>query len=94
MDGLGLAGADPAAATLLVTAGVAELADCDIVGGRVEIAGGSAHLRGCRIAGADLAGLHVLGDGRATLTGCVVESVAGTGVVAAGEAVVDLVDSR
>ncbi|WP_083473375.1 right-handed parallel beta-helix repeat-containing protein [Frankia sp. R43] len=96
MTGVGLivVAAQPDTAALFVGSGDVELTDCDIVGGRVEVADGRARLRACRLAGADLAGLHVLGDSRVLLDSCVVEGVAGTGLVVGGTATLELVSTR
>lgn len=94
LRGIGLLGANPAEAVLAVVDGVVDLTDCAFVGGRVEIAGGMAHLRTCRLSGASLAGLHVLGAGVASLENCVIEAVDGTGIVAAGTAALELTGSR
>jgi len=83
LSGLVIVGADPAAPAVVVEAGAPTLRDCEIVGGRVEIAGdASPMLVGCRITGARLAGVHAAGSGRPTLDGCVIADVDGTGFVA------------
>lgn len=82
VEGLVLTGQDPALPTVLVSAGDLELERCEVSGGRIE-AGGDASLTltDCRVAGAELAAVHLNTTGPARLTRVVVEDVEGTGVV-------------
>ncbi|WP_308400751.1 right-handed parallel beta-helix repeat-containing protein [Streptomyces sp. AS02] len=82
VDGLALTGQDPALPAVVVAAGGLELEGCEISGGRVEAGGGaSLALRGCRVFGAALAGVHANTTGPTEVTDTVVEDVDGTGVV-------------
>ncbi|MEW2113916.1 right-handed parallel beta-helix repeat-containing protein [Streptomyces sp. NPDC005474] len=82
VGGVALTGQDPGLPAVLVTAGGLDLDGCDISGGRVEASGDAAlTLRGCRVFGAALAGVHANTTGPTELTDTVVEDIDGTGVV-------------
>ncbi|WP_086804084.1 right-handed parallel beta-helix repeat-containing protein [Streptomyces caniscabiei] len=87
VEDLVLVGQDPGLPAVLVDAGDLELDGCDVSGGRVE-AGGDASLAltDCRVAGAELAAVHLNTTGSARLTRVVVEDVEGTGVVVGSRA--------
>ncbi|SFN26487.1 Right handed beta helix region [Streptomyces sp. cf124] len=87
VEDLVLVGQDPGLPAVLVAAGDLELDCCDVSGGRVE-AGGEASLvlTDCRVAGAELAAVHLNTTGSARLTRVVVEDVEGTGVVVGSRA--------
>ncbi|WP_329222788.1 right-handed parallel beta-helix repeat-containing protein [Streptomyces sp. NBC_01485] len=82
VGGIALVGQDPGLPAVLVAGGGLELDGCEVSGGRVE-AGGDASLtmRGCRVFGAALAGVHANTTGPTALTDTLVEDVDGTGVV-------------
>ncbi len=92
VHGLALIGQDPALPAVLVTGGGLELDGCEITGGRVE-AGGEASLtlRGCRVSGAALAGMHANTTGRTEVSDTVVEDVDGTGAVLGSATAAELV---
>ncbi|MEX5636969.1 right-handed parallel beta-helix repeat-containing protein, partial [Parafrankia sp. FMc2] len=96
LDGVGILRTGGATNTpaLIITAGTAELSRCQVAGGRVEVTGGSASLADCRLTGAGLAGLHVLGEATVTVDRCVIERVTGTGMVAGDTATLDVTASR
>lgn len=82
VGGIALTGQDPGLPAVLVAAGGLELDGCEISGGRVEAGGDAAlTLRGCRVFGAALAGVHANTTGPTELIDTVVEDVDGTGVV-------------
>lgn len=82
VGGIALTGQDPGLPAVLVAAGELELDGCEISGGRVEAGGDAAlTLRGCRVSGAALAGVHANTTGPTALIDTIVEDVDGTGVV-------------
>ena len=80
--GVALRGSDPAAVTVLASAGALALEHCEISVGRVEVTGwASARLVNCRIHHSTQAGLHVTGDAKVKLAKCAIEDIDGDGVV-------------
>ncbi|MDX3584798.1 right-handed parallel beta-helix repeat-containing protein [Streptomyces europaeiscabiei] len=90
VEGLALTGQDPALPAVLANAGDLELERCEVSGGRIE-AGGDASLTltDCRVAGAELAAVHLNTTGPARLTRVVIEDIEGTGVVIGARAVAE-----
>ncbi|MFJ4191876.1 right-handed parallel beta-helix repeat-containing protein [Kitasatospora sp. NPDC089509] len=87
VSGLALEGGDRTRPAVVVFSGAAELTDCQVSGGRVEVGGSaSAVLRGSRVHRAALAGVHLTTSGPVVLDRCTVEDIDGTGVVVAGRA--------
>ena len=94
LSGLTVLGADPSRPLVLVTAGTAELRECDIAGGRVEaVRAASLRITRSVIREAELAGVHADTSGELWLTGTLVTNVEGTGVVVSGTATAHLTDS-
>lgn len=94
LNGVTVLGADRSRPLVLVIAGTAELQDCDIAGGRLEVVR-SASLRMTRsvVRDAELAGVHADTTGTVWMTDGLVENIEGTGVVLAGAARAHLTDS-
>ncbi|MYT71724.1 MULTISPECIES: right-handed parallel beta-helix repeat-containing protein [unclassified Streptomyces] len=94
LNGITVVGADPSRPLVLVTAGTAELQDCDIAGGRLEVVR-AASLRVTRsvVRDAALAGVHADTTGTVWLTDGLVTNIDGTGVVVSGGATAHLTDS-
>ncbi|WP_331729082.1 right-handed parallel beta-helix repeat-containing protein (plasmid) [Streptomyces sp. NBC_00028] len=94
LSGLTVLGADPSRPLVLVTAGTAELRECDLAGGRVEaVRAASLRITRSVIREAELAGVHADTSGELWLTGTLVTNVDGTGVVVSGTATAHLTDS-
>ncbi|MFJ2241407.1 right-handed parallel beta-helix repeat-containing protein [Streptomyces sp. NPDC087859] len=94
LHGLTVLGADPSRPLVLVTAGTAELRDCDIAGGRVEaVRAASLRITRSVIREAALAGVHADTTGALWLTDTLVTGIEGTGVVVSGAATAHLTDS-
>ncbi|WP_331737556.1 right-handed parallel beta-helix repeat-containing protein [Streptomyces sp. NBC_00019] len=94
LNGLTVLSADPSRPLVLVTAGTAELQDCDIAGGRVEVVRSSSlRLTRSVVREAALAGVHADTTGTVWLTHTLVTDVEGTGVVVSGAATAHLTDS-
>jgi nitrous oxidase accessory protein NosD len=94
LAGITVLGADRARPLVLVTGGTAELQECDLAGGRLEVVG-SASLRMERsvVREAALAGVHADTSGTVRLADVLVEGVEGTGIVLAGTATAGLTDT-
>ncbi|WP_371576437.1 right-handed parallel beta-helix repeat-containing protein [Streptomyces sp. NBC_01314] len=90
IEGLVLTGQDPALPAVLVGTGELELDACEVAGGRIEVGGdASLTLTDCRVAGAELAAVHLNTTGPARLTRVVIEDIEGTGVVVGARAVAE-----
>jgi Right handed beta helix region/ATPase family associated with various cellular activities (AAA)/AAA lid domain len=84
LTGLILVGGDDGGSrpVLAVTGGSARLVECEVLGGRMDVAGSSrVTMTSCRISGAPMAGLHVSGQAAAELDDCVLTAIEGTGAV-------------
>jgi len=87
LHGLTLAGPDPQSVALRIGDGVAEVVDCEVLTGRVEVGEAArVQLRGCRVGHAQAAGIHLFGAATAELDGTVVTAVDGSGIVLADQA--------
>ncbi|EFG04164.1 right-handed parallel beta-helix repeat-containing protein [Streptomyces clavuligerus] len=87
LHGITLVGSDPGKPAAVLFSGTAELTECRISGGRIEIGGSaSAVLRDTRVHRAALVGVHLTSSGPVTLDQCTIEDIEGTGVVVAGRA--------
>ncbi|GAA2680059.1 right-handed parallel beta-helix repeat-containing protein [Streptomyces lunalinharesii] len=95
LNGIVVEGADPARPAVVMLSGSAELTDCQISGGRIEVAGSaSALLRTSRIHRAALAGVHLTTSGPVVLEQCTIEDIDGTGVVVDGQAAATLTETE
>jgi hypothetical protein len=95
VHGLVLTGATDGRPLLRVVAGVAELSECDLVAGRIDVEGEAVlRLTAGRISSAPMVGLHLTGAGRAALKDCVITAIDGTGVVVSDSAQLLMADSQ
>ncbi|MFE7590560.1 right-handed parallel beta-helix repeat-containing protein [Kitasatospora sp. NPDC057512] len=93
--GLLLRGADPREPAVLIGGGAPVLEHCEVVGGRVEVAGRAAPvLRDCAVRGAVGVGLRLGGDSRAVVEGCAVADTEGVGLLVAEGAVPEVRSTR
>jgi hypothetical protein len=79
--GLTIRGAKPHMAAVVISGGTLALHDCDISGGRLEVAGwAAAELVGCTVHHCGGPAVEAAGDSRIRLSSCVIEDVDGTGM--------------
>ena len=85
LSGIAVVGAEPSRPVLLISGGTADLADCQVTYGRLEIVR-AASIRMSRsvVRDAALAGVHADTAGAVSLLDVVVENIDGTGIVVAG----------
>ncbi|MET8678632.1 right-handed parallel beta-helix repeat-containing protein [Streptomyces sp. NPDC004647] len=94
LRGFVLSATAPREAAVLLRGGEPVLRDCEITGGRVEVAGAAAPLlTGCSVRQAEGAALWLTGTSRTTLEGLTVGGCAGDGLVAGDEARAELTDA-
>jgi hypothetical protein len=94
LNGLTVLGSDPARPLVLITAGTAELSDCDVAGGRLEVLrAASLRMNRSVVRDASLAGVHADTSGSLSMTDSLVENVEGTGIVVAGSGTALLSDT-
>ncbi|WP_406002914.1 right-handed parallel beta-helix repeat-containing protein [Streptomyces sp. NBC_00829] len=94
LSGFVLSATAPREAAVLLRGGEPVLRDCEIIGGRVEVAGTAAPLMtGCSVRQAEGAALWLSGTSRTTLEGLTVGGCAGDGLVAGDEARAELTDA-
>ncbi|MFJ5609318.1 right-handed parallel beta-helix repeat-containing protein [Streptomyces sp. NPDC093221] len=92
--GFTLVSAVPREAALLVRAGEPVLRDCEITGGRIEVAGTAAPLlSGCSVRKAEGAAVRLTGTSRTTLENLTVGGCVGDGLVVEDEARAELTDA-
>ncbi|GAA3620535.1 right-handed parallel beta-helix repeat-containing protein [Kineosporia mesophila] len=95
IHGLVLTGATDGNPQLRVIGGVAELSECDVIAGRVDLENEAAiRMRTCRISSAPLVGLHLTASSQAVMNTCVITAVDGTGVVVSDSARLTLQDTQ
>ncbi|MFJ9942972.1 right-handed parallel beta-helix repeat-containing protein [Streptomyces erythrochromogenes] len=94
LRGFVLSATAPREAAVLLRGGEPVLRDCEITGGRVEVAGAAAALlTGCSVRQAEGAALWLTGTSRTVLEGLSVHGCTGDGLVAGDEARVELTDA-
>ncbi|MFJ7591879.1 right-handed parallel beta-helix repeat-containing protein [Streptomyces sp. NPDC097617] len=93
LRGFILSATAPREAAVLLRGGEPVLRDCEITGGRVEVAGAAAPLlAGCSVRRAEGAALWLTGTSRTVLEGLTVHDCTGDGLVAGDEARAELTD--
>ncbi|MER6252750.1 right-handed parallel beta-helix repeat-containing protein [Streptomyces sp. NPDC001584] len=94
LRGFILSATAPREAAVLLRGGEPVLRDCEITGGRVEVAGAAAPLlTGCSVRGAEGAALWLTGTSRTVLEGLTVHGCTGDALVAGDEARAELTDA-
>ncbi|GLY33778.1 right-handed parallel beta-helix repeat-containing protein [Kineosporia sp. NBRC 101731] len=95
IHGLVLTGATDGNPQLRVTGGVAELSECDVIAGRVDLENEAAvRMTMCRISSAPMVGLHLTASSQAVMDTCVITAIDGTGVVVSDSARLTLQETQ